>query len=288
MRNLKSTALMVVILLQQPLSLSVYGQEEGNIHQQNNQEEQLGDDTDATRLKERTTMFALGYADILDTYLSQEKYSGSELRFISQTRKYQGHLIHSFVSQGSISVTSNRADNNDEVGGRYDFHYHLRYQWVPYIGSHSEWQIEVGGGIEAGLGFLYNMSNTNNPVQMQAALNLAPSAATNYKMRFWHRTSMLRYEVSVPAVGVMFSPNYGQSYYEIFSRGNYDHNIVQTTTLDTPSLRHALFFDFPLSTRSQSPVLRLGYLGDYRQAKVNNLKYHHYSHLFVIGWTKTL
>ena len=288
MKSLKSTALVVTMLLLQPLLLSVYGQEENDDVRQENLDIQLRDGTEVTRQKDQSTMFALGYANILDTYLSQEKYSGSELRVISQMRKQYGHLVHTFVSQGGLSMVSNRADNRDEVGGRYEFLYHFRYQWIPFAGGSSEWQIEVGGGVESGLGFLYNLSNTNNPVQLQAALNMAPSVATNYKMRFLRRTPVLHYEVSIPAVGVMFSPNYGQSYYEIFSRGNYDNNIVQTTTLDTPSLRHALIFDLPLSIHRQSPILRLGYLGDYRQSEVNHLKYHHYSHLFVIGWTKTL
>ena len=221
-------------------------------------------------------MIGMGYAGILDTYLSAEKYNGTDVRYISTlTKPTRWSNIHqTFLNEGLFVIVSNRADNNDELGGMYRFQYHLRRQWAWANG----FSLEAGGGIGAELGFLYNTRNSNNPAQAYAALQLLPSAAASQRIRVFNWPVRLRYEASVPLLGLAFSPNYGQSYYEIFSRGNYDHNIVPTTILSTPSLRHMLTADIPLS-RKHSSALRIGYLGDYQQAELNNLKQHHISPL---------
>lgn len=231
-------------------------------------------------------MLGIGPANILDTYLSAEKYQGTELRYIAHFSRpvRWRHFSQTVVHQGIINLVNNRADNNEELGGAYNFQYHLRYNWqmTPQL------LFSAGAGADFNLGFLYNTRNSNNPAQARLSLHLAPSVAACYDFSYKTVDFRLSYEAMAPLVGLMFSPNYGQSYYEIFHKGNNDHNIVPTTFAATPSLRQMLALDIRPTRKWSNTWLRIGYLGDYQQAKVNNLKYHHYSHLLILGITKTL
>ena len=223
-------------------------------------------------------MIGIGAVNILDTYLSPEKYRGTELRYISHTlrERRDSRWSRLIVHQGNMSYSDNRSGNGGEIAGAYTFSYGVHYNWNFFDGSLN---VKAGAQADVNVGFLYNTRNSNNPAQARLSLNISPSAAATYRFRLWQHNYSLRYELSVPLIGMMFSPNSGQSYYEIFSRGNYDHNIVPTTFGSTPSLRQMLTFDFSLGRTT----LRLGYMGDFQQARVNNLKYHSYSNMLLIG-----
>lgn len=225
----------------------------------------------------RMRMVGVGAVDLLDTYLSPESYKGTEVRFVSTATKPSRWktLDQRIVHQGDVSVSHNRADNNDELAGFYNFQYSLTHGWQ-LTEALSAW---AGGGVDVTLGFVYNTRNSNNPAQAKVSLNLAPAAGLAYAFHVKGKPWVARYEATAPLVGLMFSPNYGQSYYEIFNRGNYDHNVVPTTIIATPSLRQLLTLDLPLFGRR----FVVGYLGDYQQAKVNKLKYHNYTHAIVLG-----
>lgn len=226
-------------------------------------------------------MVGIGSANVLDTYLSAEMYRGTELRYISHTtRQTDGrHWSRQIVHQGNIAYAESRSSKGSEMVGLYNFQYAWHRNWTLLGGS---LRLKAGVMADANLGFVYNMRNSNNPAQARASLNVAPSAAAAYDFRLWQKPFAVRYEVSAPLCGLMFSPNYGQSYYEIFTRGNYDHNLVPTTFVSAPSLRQMLTLDFSI----RHTTLRVGYLGDFQQSHVNNLKSHIYSHNFVIGLVK--
>ena len=224
-------------------------------------------------------LLGIGGTNLLDTYLSQEKYSGLGLTYLylrerAKPEKHWGNVIEHELD---LSTTDDRSKTTSELEASYNLYWGRYRQWR-LLDDHL--RLQAGGLINATLGFIYNMSSSNNPAQARAGLNLMPSGIATYDFRLWKQRFVARYELNVPLVGVMFSPNYGQSYYEIFSQGNYDHNIVPTTFVSAPTFRQQITLDWDTGHKY---TLRIGYLGNYQQAAVNNLKQHVYAHRFLIG-----
>ena len=239
---------------------------------------------------ETSYLVGLGSTKILDTYLSQEKFHGEGFTFLSVSEP-RGQVWSSIV-QNQVHLTSakDRAGHESVLEGSYNFMWG-RYCRVYNISG--MFDLRVGALGNLGLGFIYNTRNSNNPAQARLGLQIMPSAVTNYRFRIFSPSTRLgrlgraslRYELDLPLAGVVFSPNYGQSYYELFSQGNYDHNIVPTTFVSAPCFRQQLSLSHKVN---RSLAVSVGYLGDFQQLRVNNLKQHVLSHHFMLGIMKGL
>ncbi|MBQ7665019.1 MAG: DUF3316 domain-containing protein, partial [Bacteroidaceae bacterium] len=161
---------------------------------------------------------------------------------------------------------------------RVAFALHNNWRIAPHL------RLAAGPLAEISGGFTYNTRNGNNPAQGRFALLLAASGQAEYDFRVKRAVWTARAQLDIPVIGMMFSPNYGQSYYEIFSLGNYDHNICATTPFNAPSARLSALLEIPV----RKSRLTLGYEGNIRQSDANHLKRHFWGHYFVIGWSRKL
>lgn len=243
-----------------------------------------------------TYQLGVGYTNILDTYLSQEKFTGSSINFLSTKASARAGSRWMTLSQNQLNMATakDRADNEAVIETMYNYYYGRYYTMVgssvsrPCQPDCQPFSLQIGALGTAGLGFIYNTRNSNNPVQARLGMHLMPSAIANYHFRLirWADKANkaghvnLRYQIDVPLAGVVFSPNYGQSYYELFSLGNYDNNVVLTYFLTAPNIRQQFTVAYNASNRLTFTV---GYLGDYQQQKVNNLKQHVYNHALMFG-----
>lgn len=237
-----------------------------------------------TRYVMRSTLIGAGLNNTFETYLSPLEYKGPEVRFVYEsmrmTRLMDGNVSGQHLIQVHTSYTENISQTNHMYEGLVNWSYALHYQFR----LDDRLKILVGPMLDLNVGVVYNRRNSNNPAQAKAYGGVGASGMFIYKFRIRHCPMTVRYQANLPLLGAMFSPEYGESYYEIFTLGNGGRNVVLTSLHNSPSLRQLLTLDIPI----RSTVMRVGYICDIQQAKVNNLKSHVYSHDFMIGFVRNL
>ena len=158
-------------------------------------------------LSQKSYQVGLGPTRLLDTYLSQEKYSGTGLTFLTTSENAKPASRWSWLWQHQLNLSTNedRAKNGTELEGGYNLYLGRYYAWHLLDGDLT---LQAGGLADLGLGFIYNTRNGNNPAQAKLDLMLDLSAACSYRFRLFHHPFALRYQLTVPFAGVAFSPNY--------------------------------------------------------------------------------
>ena len=221
-----------------------------------------------SRLVTRATMYGVGFTNVFDTYLSPQEYKGIDFRFsresMRMTKWANGKLSLQSFFQADLGYTHNKVDNNNTFSALANWNYGLLYNF-PIT---SNFKLLAGGLADLNGGFVYNLRNTNNPASARAYINLDASGMAIWELKIKNYPLTLRYQINLPLMGVMFSPHYGQSYYEIFSLGNSGGVVKFTSLHNQPSLRQMLTADFPVGRAK----IRLGYIWDTQQSKVNDIK----------------
>jgi len=231
------------------------------------------------------TLVGVGSYNLKDTYLSPGKnmnYTGWGVRILNERMKIVRLADYKVSRQQILNVdiafTENPTETATNFAGFIDYSlgYHYRFKPLPQL------KILTGASARAMGGFIYNTRNGNNPTSAKADIDLNISAMAIYGLNVGNYPLTFRYQMEIPFLGVFFSPHYGQSYYEIFTLGNYSGVIKANSFHNKFSIRNYLTIDFPIN----KITVRAGYLHSYYYTDVNNLQTHIISHSFVIGLVK--
>lgn len=241
---------------------------------------------DAGKRTASSILVGLGATNQYDSYLSPIEYKGLQFSVVAESRhRLRSLAAVSFQSLLQINLHNSitKAETSRYLGG--DLHYDAgwHYNWddtpVPNL------TVFAGGQIGTTLGGLYTTRSGNNPANAHANIHLSASVGASYRFHIKRLPINARYQADMPLLGAAFSPNYGQSYFEMWQKGGYEHNIVLAYPGNAFSIRQMLTLSLQLGKCNS---LSIGYLGDIRNATLNNLGQHQYSHSLLIGWAKNL
>lgn len=241
-------------------------------------------DTAARRVTTHEWLYGVGRLNVLDTYLTPLEYTGPSLSVVHRSERTarwgRGRVSVQGYFTGRGAWLASPTDDHKEADAQFTAAAVWHRNWHPAPGL----RLAAGGMGRIGGGFTYITNGGNNPAQGRLAADVGLSLLAAYDFSLRRYPLHVDTQLDVPLLGAAFTPNYGQSYYEIFSLGHYDRNVRLTHPVNAPSLRWLTTCRLQLL----GATLSVGYLADIDQSRLNNLKRHAWSHSFMIGYVRRL
>jgi|GEM_PF-341561 len=237
---------------------------------------------DIRSINEGTLIGAGGYR-MKDEYLSDVgRYGGVGFRFMNERMRLLkttgSRVSRQNIVNVDVSSTLNGAENANFLSAFADYSIGYHYRLLP----HPYFKVLIGGSARGMLGMVYSTRNGNNPMTLHADLDLNISLIAIYEFRIKKHLIAIRYQAETPFAGVLFSPVYDQSYYEIFSLGNTAEIFNLNSFNNKFALRNYLTLDFPVG----GLTARIGYFGHYYNTTVHSIDRYIISHNFMLGFVK--
>ncbi len=220
----------------------------------------------------------IGGGTAISTYLSPLRYDGSVIgvsgQWIKASQWAPESLVMQFDAGAAMRDYMNPARTATMLG--FDGMFAWGLQWRRRL-PHSL-QITAGGSLDISGGCLYLTRNGNNPVTVLASASLDIDASLSWSFRIGRLPMVLSDEVRIPSIGGFFSPEYGETYYEIWlgNRKGLAHCGWWGNRFCIDNLL-SLKLDFGRT------AMEVGYRYGYNSAWANSLGTQLHTHTFVIG-----
>lgn len=157
-----------------------------------------------------------GGESVLDTYLSPLKYSGLTWGVTGKWTKVLPWNMNSWEMSFDSSFRFGYMRNQPKTAEMIDFGFSFRWTASHRFNLPARVLFTAGVGTGMNAGVLYLPGNGNNPASARAEMGIGLTAAVSRAFKFKNLGMLLRDEVYLPSLSVFFSPQYGETYYEIY------------------------------------------------------------------------
>ncbi|MFV0471206.1 MAG: DUF3316 domain-containing protein [Paludibacteraceae bacterium] len=227
----------------------------------------------------------IGYSRILDPYLSPFEYSGSHIEYQNDKQRFLSSKDSIFSYQNTLNLIVGDAKHPTRINSmlfvntNYDVSIH--YRWRTPVDNLI---CLMGGSWDWNLGGKYISRNVNNPFSLDLYTNINGRISSNYKFEvdFFHlfkQNFRIEYGVKIPLAGIMFVPEQGVSYYELFSLRNLSNTFHFSSIHNRRGISHQLHLDIPLNITT----FQIGMRQQFLQYKANNMVMHNNNISISIG-----
>ncbi len=224
-------------------------------------------------------MLGIGGTNLLDTYLSPLRYHGIAMDLSGQWSKMLPWMRNTWVMRFDGGIGLGSAMNPSRTARMLEAD--ARFAWG-VAWSHRftcKLRVTVGMSADLGAGILYLSRNSNNPASVKARAGVSLTASASFPFKLGRVPVLVSDEVKLPSLGLFFSPEYGETYYEIWL-GNHKGLAHCGWWGNNFGIDNLLAFDLDIGPSA----LRLGYRYRLDSSWVCGLNTQLHRHLFVIGW----
>lgn len=223
--------------------------------------------------------FGVGGISLYDQYLSPLVYTGTVFRGDYESMRFLSANNNKLSIQKTLMVSGGLTENEAKTNSI--FYLSLR----PGVGLHyhfrplPDFKILVGGVWDLTFASKYSFNNGNNPYSADLSTQLNASVLAQYKFSVRQFPVILRYSLRSPLAGVMFVPEYGASYYEMFTLGHLENSVHFSSVLNSLAWNSTLNADLLF----KKFTLRISYTHDYEKHHANSLHFESIQNVFSIG-----
>lgn len=208
----------------------------------------------------------VGGATAYCSYLSPMRYRGVSWSLSGEWSKNFNHNPEHIQMEFRGRLMTNSMLNPAKSARMLDisayFGWGLAAQWRP----HPDWHFTLGGALDINAGILYVPRNGNNPVSVPAYAGLDLTASGSYLFHLGRLPVRVKDSLRIPTLGAFFSPQYGETFYEIYL-GNH-HDLAHFGWWGNAfGIENRLTFDLMFGKK----FLRLGYNLDLRTLHASHL-----------------